>query len=214
MSQNRHKENTNANTDKRDLGKISYSPFNLLDKTVDFPVRQDIALLSKSYDTTAKSRRVLARDLIGHAEYDGLSRKNKILAIDGKYKFDPFIIEKIQDELWTARFKIEKEKEEREERKRKHQEYISHKLKQKQEQQELNKLWLEENPEVFHVQDFISVDTPRPQPTKESDTPKSKASLRKTKSIRDFGSFFNIGGKKSSKKNIRKNLITKQSKRY
>jgi hypothetical protein len=214
MSQNTDKENMNSNTDKRDLGKISYMPFNLLDKKVDFPVEQDIALVSKSYDRTAKSRRALARDLMGHDEYDKLSRKNKILALDGRYKFDPEIVEKIQDELWTARSKIQKEKEEREDRERKHHEYNMKKLKQKQEQEELNRLWLDENPETLQEHNFTAVDTPRPKPSLETNTPKSKELLRKTKSISNFGSFFNLGGKKSSKKNIRHNRYKKQSKRY
>jgi len=214
MSQNTDKENMDDNTTKRNLGKISYSPFNLLDKTVDFPVEQDIALVAKSYDRTDKSRRALARELMGHVEYDKLSRKNKILGLDGKYKFDPEIIEKIQDELWTARFKIKKEEEEREVRERKHQEHNMKKLQHKQKQEELNRLWLEENPEGLSIEDFISVDTPRPEPTIESNTPKSKELLRKTKSISNFGSFFNLGGKKSSKKNIRHNRFIKQSKRY
>jgi hypothetical protein len=69
------------------------------------------------------------------------------------------------------------------------------KLKHKQEQEELNRLWLEESA------DGISIDTPRPEPSKESNTPKSKASLlTKTKSMSNFGSFFNLGGKKRSKK--------------
>jgi hypothetical protein len=208
MSHN--KENTNANTDKRDLGKITYSPFNLLDKTVDFPVQQDISLLTTQYDRTAKRRRALARDLMGHVEYDKLSRKNAQLASSGKYLFEPDIETKILEEILMEKVKVGHEKQERENRQKKHQEHMMKKLKYQQEQEELDRLWLEENPEHF-----ISVDTPRPPPSKESNTPKSKASLlRKTKSIANFGSFFNVGGKKSSKKNIRKNLLTKQSKRY
>lgn len=208
MSHN--KENTHANTDKRDLGKISYSPFNLLDKTVDFPVQQDISLLTKEYDRTARSRRVLARNLMGHDEYDKLSRKNAQLASSGKYLFEPDIETKMLDEILMEKVKRGEEKQEKENRERKHQEHIMKKLKYQQEQEELDRLWLAENPEQF----FISVDTPRPTPSKESDTPKSKASLRKTKSISNFGSVFNLGGKKSSKKNTRQNRYKKQSKRY
>ena len=205
MSHN--KENTNANTDKRDLGKISYSPFNLLDKTVEFPVQQDISLLTKQYDITAKSRRVLARDLMGHDEYDKLSRKNAQLAISGKYLFEPDIETKMWDEIFMEKVRRGEEKQEKENRERKHQEHIMKKLKYQQQQEELDRLWLEANPEQF----VISVDTPRPKP---SDTPKSKASLKKTKSISNFGSFFNLGGKKSQKKNTRQNRYKKQSKRY
>jgi hypothetical protein len=215
MSENTDKENIDTNKGKRDLGKISYSPFNMLDKTVDFPVEEDIKLFTKPYDDIARARRVRAKDLMGVKLYDELSRENSMLARTSKNRFDPLISQKIDQKLNEARLKVQKDMDERKEREKQH--YLNSKelFERKKTHEELDKQWLAPNPEMLDEtltpEGFILVDTPRPEPlTPKSNTP---SGLRKTKSISNLGSFFNLGGKKSQNKNTRQNCFKKQSKK-
>ena len=109
MSENTDKENIDTNKGKRDLGKISYSPFNMLDNTVDFPVEEDIKLFTKPYDDIARARRVRAKDLMGVKLYDELSRENSMLARTSRNRFDPLISQKTDQKLNEARLKVQKE---------------------------------------------------------------------------------------------------------
>ena len=226
MSENTDKENMDTNKGKRDLGKISYSPFNMLDKTVDFPVEEDIKLFTKTYDDIARSRRVRARDLMGVKLYDQLSRVNSMLARTSRNRFDPQISAKINEKITEARLKARKNMDERKEREKQHysniKEFVEREKKKDKTYVELDKQWLAPNPKMLdetltpHGVSFkeipLEVDTPRPEPL----TPKSSTSvpvLRKTKSISNLGSFFNLGGKKSQTKNKRQNRYKKQSKK-
>ena len=212
MSENTDKENTDTNKGKRDLGKITYSPFNMLDETVDFPVKEDIKLFTKPYDDIARARRVRAKDLMGVKLYDELSRENSMLARTSRNRFDPLISQKIDHQISQVRLKVQKDMDERKEREKQH--YLNSKelFERKKTHEELDKQWLAPNPEMLDEtlteEGFILVDTPRPEPNQEGFTPRSNTSsvLLRTKS------FFNLGGKKSQNKNTRQNRFKKQSK--
>lgn len=201
MSHN--KENTHMNPTKRNLGKISYRPFQMLDTTVDFTVEDDIKLLTKRYDDIDRTRRGRARDLMGVEVYDELSRHNSALLRSSRNRFDCQISQQIEEKIKQARLKSEKDMDEREN----HQKRLAERH---QKQRELNKVWLSSNPEIpddlITSDGFVLVDKPIDEV---GTTPKPNTSLlRRTKS------FFNFGGKKSSKKNTHQNRFTKQSKRY
>ena len=239
MSENTDKENMDTNKSKRDLGKISYSPFNMLDKTVDFPVEEDIKLFTKPYDDIARSRRVRAKDLMGVKLYDELSRENSMLARTSRNRFDPLISAKIDEKITAARLKARKHMDERKEREKQHylniKEFVEREKKKDKTYEELDKQWLAPNPKMLDetlTRDPVSfVDTPRPSTAglisapytpsfpgmvPEPLTPKSNISppvLRRTKSISNLGSFLNLGGKKSQNKNTRQNRYKKQSKK-
>ncbi len=95
MNQNTGKENENSNTNKRDLGKISYSPFNLLDQKVEFSVKEDMtSLIKPDLAQTNTNRKNHARKLMGRAKFDDLMLKNQDLADSHQNRFDPNISDK------------------------------------------------------------------------------------------------------------------------
>lgn len=100
MNQNTGKENENSNTNKRDLGKISYSPFHLLDQKVEFSVKEDMTSLIKAdLAQTNTNRKNHARKLMGRAKFDDLMLKNQDLADSHQNRFDPNISDKIEQQM-------------------------------------------------------------------------------------------------------------------
>jgi hypothetical protein len=192
----------------------------MLDKTVDFPVEEDIKLFTKPYDDIARARRVRAKDLMGVKLYDELSRENSMLARTSRNRFDPLISQKLDQKLNEARLKVQKDMDELNERQKRHYLNMREVVERKKTYEELDKQWLAPNPEMLDEtltpEGFILVDTPRPEPNQEDYTPRSNttSALRKTKSISNLGSFFNLGGNKSQNKNTRQNRFKKQSKKY
>lgn len=102
MSQNTRKENENTNTNKRDLGKISYSPFHLIDQKVEFSVKEDMtSLIKPDLAQTNTNRKNHARKLIGRVKFDDLMLENQDLADSHQNRFDPNISDKIQQK-WVS----------------------------------------------------------------------------------------------------------------
>ena len=107
MNQNTGKENENSNTNKRDLGKISYSPFHLLDQKVEFSVKEDMTSLIKAdLAQTNTNRKNHARKLMGRAKFDDLMLKNQDLADSHQNRFDPNISDKWVPQESTPRPKL------------------------------------------------------------------------------------------------------------
>lgn len=221
--------NTDPNTHKdKKLGKITYRPFPfLLNDSVEFSVKKDMDELHKNRFL----REEFARYLMGEEEWKRLSRKHKKLKYyrtspEIRFPFQPNIEEVSCREFAAYCNKQQTRAYEKEERKRKHQAWIYKKFKlqearkrdleEQKDQEQLSKLWFQDNP-----------DTPRPPPPKESSTPKKQKGLSTV-----FSDFWNTlkneskkknnssgysklqGGKKSKKKNKLLNHLIKKSKRY
>lgn len=222
------KDNTDPNTHKdKKLGKITYRPFPfLLNDSVDFSVEKDM----DEFHGKRYLREEFARDLMGEDKWLDLSRKHYKLKHyrtppKMRFPFQPNIEEVTFNEYCAYRDKLQTRCYEKELRKQKHQDWINkilklqeerkRDLKEQKDQEQLSKLWFQDNP-----------DTPRPQPPKESSTPKKQMGLstvfsdlwiginKELKKKNSSGYSKLQGGKKSQKKNKLLNPLIKKSKRY